>query len=189
MAQQSWLETILRSLNVELPLRDNLDDYIDIIVPEIRKWGEDLSEMNYYSSKGGKPWPEVRDEDNFHNTIVHFFNEGGEYLRSTDGNVIKGQWRLLEGTNKMIIDLGGGLSELYELAYLDSYFFILKKHGDQKRARKYFAMGFEPYIKGLEWRDYVEELFNTYRRKHRTYQLITGAVVILIIIVLALSFF
>ena len=207
------LETVLRSLNVELPHRESLDEYLDIIIPAVRKWGEDLGETKYYSQEGGKPWLEVRDEDNFHNTIVHFFNElqqggnpaSGEYLRSTDGNVIKGRWRLLEGTNKMIIEMGGGgggggdkgggggggggQSELYELAYLDSYFFILKKHGEQRGRRKYFAMGFEPFIKGLEWRDYAEALFNTYRSKHRTYQITMAIVVILVILVLALSFF
>ena len=198
MAEQSWLETILRSLNVELPFRDTLDEYLDIVIPEVRKWGEDLAETKYYSHPGGKPWLEVRDEDNFHNTIVHFFNDQGEYLRSTDGNVIKGRWRLLEGTNKMIIEAGGGgdkggggggVSELYELAYLDAHFFILKKHGEQRGRRKYFAMGSESYIRGLEWRDYAEALFNTYRSKHRTYQITMGVIVVLVILLLALSLF
>ncbi|MBK7409037.1 MAG: hypothetical protein IPJ40_13855 [Saprospirales bacterium] len=191
MAEQSWLETILRSLNVELPLRENLDEYLDLIIPEVRKWGEDLSETHYYSNPGGKPWLEVRDEESFHNTIVHFFNENGEYLRSTDGNVVKGRWRLLEGTNKIIIEAGsdkGGLSELYELAYMDAYFFILRKHGSQHGRRRYFAMGFEPYVQNLEWRDFAEALFNTYRSKHRTYQLTMGIILFLVILILALSF-
>ena len=192
MAEQNWLETILRSLNVELPFRENLDEYLDIIIPKVRKWGEDLGETHYYSNPGGKPWLEVRDEDNFHNTIVHFFNDNGEYLRSIDGNVIKGRWRLLEGTNKMIIEAGGdkgGTSELYELAYMDSYFFILRKHGSQRGRKKYFAMGYEPFIQSLEWRDYAEALFNTYRSKQRTYQLMAGIVLVLVILIILLSFF
>ena len=192
MEQQNWLETILRSLNVELPPRESLDEYLDIIIPEVRKWGEDLAETKYYSHPGGKPWLEVRDEENFHNTVLHFFNDNGEYLRSTDGNVIKGRWRLLEGTNKMIIeagDKGGGMGELYELAYLDTYFFILKKHGSQSRRKKYFAMGFEPYVKGLEWRDFAEALFNTYRSKHRTYQIAIAVIAVVVLILLLFSFF
>lgn len=195
VAELSWYETLLRSLNVELPWRETLDEYLDIIIPAVRKWGEDLKETKYYSRKGGKPWLEVRDEDNFHNTIVHFFNEGGEYLRSTDGNVLKGRWRLLEGTNKMIIEVGmddkdkGGTAELYELGYLDSQFLILKKHGEQRGRRKYFAMGYEPFITGLEWRDYAEALFNTYRNKHRTYQIAAAVVLILVILFVAFSVF
>jgi hypothetical protein len=188
--EQNWLETILRSLNVELPELDSLDEYVDEIIPKVRKWGEDLSETHFYSSPGGKPWLEVRDEENFHNTVLHFFNDGGEYLRSTDGNVIKGRWRLLEGTNKMLIESGGdkgGLTELYELAYLDNYFFILQKHGSQQRRKKYFAMGFELYVKGYEWRDYAEALFNTYRSRHRTYQYTMAGVIILVIVILLLS--
>lgn len=190
--ENSFLESIARSLNVELPRRDNLDDYLDLILPEISRWGEDLYEQENYVAPGGKPWLEVRDEDNFFNTIVHFFNENGEYLRSTDGNVIKGKWRLLENTNKMIIELGGdkgGLSELYELAFLNKYFFILQKHGNQLRNRRYFVMGFEPAIQGLEWRDYVEALFNIYRSKHRSYQMMMAAAIIVVIIVILLSIF
>jgi hypothetical protein len=190
---QNWLESLLRSLNVELPHRENLEEYIDMIVPAVRKWGEDLSETKYYSSSGGKPWLEVRDEADFHNTILHFFNPEGEYLRATDGNVLRGKWRVLEGTNKMIIDLsgdkGGGISELFELAYMDAEFFILKKHGNQLGRRKYLTMGFEPYTSGLEWRDYAEALFNTYRSKARTYRYALAFAVFVAILILLFSIF
>lgn len=191
MEQQNWLETLLRSLNVELPPLDTLDEYLAEIIPLVRKWGEDLGETQFYSVPGGKPWLEVRDEENFHNAVLHFFNEDGEYLRSVDGNVIKGRWRLLEGTNKIIIEVGsdrGGVSELYELAYLDTYFFILRKHGGPPGRKKYFAMGYEPYIQGLEWRDYTEALFNTYRSKHRIYQYTMAAIVLFVLIILFFSF-
>lgn len=187
------IETFLRSLNIELPIRDTLDEYLDIIIPSVRKWGEDLGETKYYSKEGGKPWLEFRDQDNFHNTILHFFNVGGEYLKSTDGNVIKGKWRLLEGTNKLIIEIGdlekGGTAELFELAYLDSNFFILRKHGEQPGRRKYTSLGYEPYIQGLEWRDYAEALFSTYRNKARTYQIVAAVVIIVIAAAVAASIF
>ena len=191
--ENNILETVARSLNVELPYRENLDEYLDMILPVVRRWGEDINEVANYSVKGGKPWLEVRDEENFHNVVVHFFNEGGEYLKSIDGNVMRGKWRILEGTNKIIIELGGGgkpvQTELYELAYLDQTFFILKKHGNQQRNRKYFAMGFELSVAGLEWRDYVELLFNNYRRRHQSYRLTVGFVAVVILIILIYAFF
>jgi hypothetical protein len=94
---------------------------------------------------------------------MHFFNDKGEYLRSTNGDILKGRWRLLPDTNKIIIEAGS--SELYDLAYLDSAFFILRKSG-APGGRKYFVMGIERYVKGLEWREFVDLLFSIYLQKH-----------------------
>ncbi|MEM1219362.1 MAG: hypothetical protein AAGH79_10635 [Bacteroidota bacterium] len=192
--ENNFLEVVARSLNVELPERSTMDDYLDLIIPEIRQWGEDLNETKFYVQKGGKPWMEIRDEANFTSTILHFFNEGGEYLRSTNGDIIRGKWRLLENTNKMIIEAAGGGkdkggSELYELAYLDNAFFILKKHGQQNRKRRYFAMGYEYAVKGLEWKDYIELLFNTYRSKHSNYRSVIIIIMVVIVIIVLLSIF
>jgi hypothetical protein len=189
--ENKWLEPVLRSLNVELPPRDTFEEYLDLILPEIRQWSEDLEEEHFFSMEGGKPWLEVRDEENFHNSIVHFFNPKGEYLRSIDGNVIRGKWRLLEGSNKMLIETQEKASsmEMYELAYLDRYFFILKKHGNQARRRNYFVMGFEPAVQGLEWRDYVEALFNIYRNRKGSYRFVIYIIAIVIVIIVLLSIF
>lgn len=192
--ENNFLETVARSLNVELPNRQTLNEYLDLIIPEIRKWGEDLHETKFYVRKGGKPWLEIRDEANFTSTVIHFFNENGEYLRSTNGDVIKGKWRLLEDTNKMMIEaVGGGKdkggTELYELAYLDNTFFILKKHGEPNQRRKYFVMGYEYSVKGLEWKDYVELLFNTYRSRHSSYRTVIIIILVVIVIIVLLSIF
>ena len=186
--ENKFLDNLLQTLEVDLPQRESLDEFLELIIPEIRKWGEDLYETEYYSQQGGKPWLEFRDEDNFHNTVLHFFNEGSEYLKSTDGNVIRGKWRLLENTNKMIIESGNN-TELFELAFLNSTFFIFFKHGEQQRRRKYLVLGYEPATSGLEWLDYVELLFNIVRANNRKVQVTTAAIIIVILIVLLLSVF
>jgi len=168
--ENKFLDKLSRSLNVELPERDSFKEYLDLILPEIRQWGEDLYETDYY----------------FHEAVLHFFNPNGEYLQSVDGNVMRGKWRLIEGTNKMIIDMGSK-SELYELAYLDSDFFILRKHGN--RTSQYFTMAFEPYYRGLEWKDYVEALFNKYRANHGSYKSVIGVIAVIILIVILFSIF
>ncbi len=208
--ENKLVDKVSRSFSVELPIRETLDQYLDMIIPEVRPWGEDLNEKEHYVSNGGKPWLEFRDDKNFHEAVLHFFNEGGEYLQSIDGNVSRGRWRLLDGSNKIILEMSNR-SELYELAFLSSAFFILKKHGyrsdrggdsDQRQdgddrggkkkkggRPKYFVMGYEPYMIGLEWRDYVELLFNTYRSQHNTYKTLAIFLVILLAVIILFSLF
>ncbi|MCB0644238.1 MAG: hypothetical protein KDC44_21490 [Phaeodactylibacter sp.] len=206
--ENKFLENIARSLNVELPYRENLKEYLQLILPEIQSWSEDISERNFYSSRGGKPWMEIRDEDNFNSKVLHFFNDQSEYIRSVNGDITRGKWRYMGDTNKFIIELGGGggggggsnkgkdsgggggggspkSSELFDLAYLDANFFILKKSGRDK----YFFMGREGLVGGLEWRDCIELLFNNYRNRHKNYQLAVGAILVIVVIVILLSVF
>lgn len=205
------LENIGDEFEIALPNKEKLDDYLDMILPGIRKFSEDLREMENYVIAGGKPWLEIRDDPGFQETVLHFFNEGGEYLQSVDGNVTRGRWRLLDATNKIIIEQGGGgggnkgggnrsgggkggggnpsKSELFELAFLNKQFFILKKHGDQfgKRNRKYKVMGYEGAIRGLKWKDCIELLFNEYRNQVGPFNYLVIAAIVLVVIVILLS--
>ena len=140
-----------------------------------------------------KPWLEIRDDENFHEAVLHFFNEEGEYLVSVDGNVYNGTWQIVEKINKVILErpFGGAMQrELFDLAFMNSDFLILRKHGDQqsKGFSKYFVMGRENIVKNLEWRDTMEYLFNSYRNNS---QIITFVIIFIIIaaIVLVFSFF
>jgi hypothetical protein len=183
--ENKLLDKVARTLNVELPYAETMDGYIDQIIGYIRPLGEDLREEHFYLEK---PWLEIRDDVNFHRTILHFFNPGGEYLRSVDGDVSGGSWRYLEGANKFLIEHGGG-AELFDLAYLDRDFFILDKHGDQERRghRKYTVMIWEPVGKRLEWRDAMELLFNKYRNNNSYYITIALIILVLVAIMLVLS--
>ncbi len=191
------LQKIDQTFELNLPPQETLDGYLDSMLPNVRHLGEDLREMDFYVAGGGKPWLEVRDDPSFQETVLHFFNEGGEYLQSVDGNVSRGKWRLLDSTNKIIIEQGGrsggdpSRSELYELAFLNSTFFILKKHGDQSRKnkRKYLFMGYEGSIRGLKWLDCMELLFNEYRSQWGSFQNYVVIAVVILIIFLLLSWF
>ncbi len=185
------LSDIEETFEVDLPQRESLDDYLDAVLPDIAPLGEDLREQAYYVMPGGKPWLEIRDDPGFQESVLHFFNENGEYLQSVDGNVSKGRWRLLDGTNKIIIEQGGsggpGRSELYELAFLNARFFILRKHGNPNRhGRRYFFMGFEPAVRRLKWKDCVELLYNEYRSQWGAFQYL---LVVALLIVAAVALF
>ncbi len=157
---------ISRAFSPELPPElGNMDEHLDFIIPQVVQYGEDLREEHFWLTKR---WKEVRDEDGFHEAILHIFNPGGEYLLSLDGNLIKGSWRQLGGYNSLIIEIGGR-SELFDLRFLNLDFIILTKHGDQgrKNLRRYFFLVHESASKGngreLEWRQLMEKLFNTWR--------------------------
>ena len=183
--QNSFLDKLTRSFSLELPKRDSMDEYLDFIIPLVRPWGEDLYETEYYLDTR---WLEIRDEDEFHESVLHIFQEENSYLLSIDGNIAKGEWRFLPKSNTLILEqtVDGSVvkSELYDLAFMNSDFFILKKHGDQVRKgqKKYFVMGRENIVRGLEWRDVMELLFNRYRSNSQF------IVIVVIIVVLIAAF-
>lgn len=150
----------------------------------IRPWSEDLYEQEYYLDVR---WKEIRDDDQFHESVLHIFREEEEYLHSIDGNISKGVWRLLPKSNTMILerlaDDAVVTSELYDLAFLNNSFFVLKKHGIH--SRKYFMMAREPIVRNLEWKDVMELMFNSYRNNS---QFIVFVVVIVLILAVILVF-
>jgi hypothetical protein len=101
-----------------------------------------------------------------------------------DGNIQKGGWRFMPENNSFILDYLGR-SELYDLAYLDPNFFILKKHGDQVRKgqQKYFLLAREGYVRGLTWREVMDLLFNIYRGSASYMVLVVAAIIFSVVII------
>ena len=110
----------------------------------------------------------MREEEGFHEAILHIFSEGGEYMLSIDGNLVKGNWRQLGDYNSLVVEINGK-SELFDVRFLNAEFMILSKHGDQARKgqRRYFVLVHEPASKyqgrDLDWRNIMEKLFNVWR--------------------------
>ena len=160
------LRDIGRAFSPDLP-KDlgNMDHHLDFILPKVIPYGEDLREEKYWL---GKRWKEVRDDEGFHEAILHIFNPGNEYLLSLDGNVIRGTWKQLNDYNTLILEVGGR-SELFDLRFMNGEFIVMTKHGDQARKglRKYFCLAFEPVTassgRELDWRNIMERLFNVWR--------------------------
>ncbi len=162
----SIFNDISRAFSPDLP-RDlgTMDQHLDFILPKVIPYGEDLREEQYWI---GKRWKEVRDDEGFHEAILHIFNTGGEYLLSLDGNLVKGTWRKLGTYNTLIIEIAGR-SELFDLRFLNTDFLVLTKHGDQGRKgqRRFFCLIHERSAsspKGeLDWRNVMEKMFNVWR--------------------------
>ena len=158
-----------------------MEDYLVNILPNIKPWSEDLYEEEYYMDVR---WMEVRDDEHFHESILHIFRPKGEYMIVRDGDINTGRWKTLPNSNTMILE-NGNRSELYDLEFLNSDFFILRKHGDQARKgmRTYFVMGREDVVSRLEWRDMMELLFNLYRSNSKVIVYVAVLVVIVAIII------
>jgi hypothetical protein len=141
------------------------DEHLDFIIPKVAPYGEDLSETNFWVDKR---WREVRDDEAFHEVFLHIFNTGGEYMMVVDGNIFKGTWKQLSGSNSMIMEISGR-SELFELRYLNNDFLILSKHGDQARKgqRRYFMLVRDGVARGkhgdIDWHNAMEAMFNVWR--------------------------
>jgi hypothetical protein len=179
-----FIGSVTGVLETELPKQEKLDDYVDFILEKIGSWGHGLSEKEFFI---GKRWLEVRDQYDFVEDILHIFNEADEYLISIDGNIITGKWRLLAGDKGMIIEQGDK-KELYDLAYLDENYLILRKHGDQMRRgqSKYFVLATESSASKLSWHQLMDELYNVHRG-NVNYTYTVTATIVLIIVALILS--
>jgi len=160
------LRDISRALSPELPKElGNMDEHLDFILPKVIPYGEDLRETEFWLNKR---WKEVREEEGFHEAILHIFTPEGEYLNSLDGNLMKGTWRQIGVENVLIVELGGR-NELFDLRFLNHDFMVLVKHGDQARKgqRRFFLLVREPVTRSpqgdLDWRNMMEKLFNVWR--------------------------
>ena len=174
------LDKVAKPFNVELPEVDGLYDALDKVLPAIRKHSEDLREEEFFLRRN---WIELRDEEDFHEVILHVFDDGGEYVRSTNGNIECGEWRLMNG--KFVYGSSSCDGEVFDLAFLDEEFFILKKHGNSRLFdRRYHVFIIEPLYRKLEWNEAVEYLFDKYRNSNGF--LITAALLLVMVIVLAL---
>jgi len=132
------------------------DVQLDLILEQISDWSEEIEEFEeneYFKTR----WIQVLEED-IDDTILHlFFKENNEYLYSLDGDILfRGEWKILNENNSLIIDrlVNNQVtkSELFDLAYLSEDFFILKKHGDQRKKgkAKYLFLGREDLVENLE---------------------------------------
>ncbi len=172
------LDRLGQSFRVEMPKADSLNGYLNAVLPKVRPWSEDLKEEKFYTSR---PWMEIRDDDSFHALVLHFFNAEGEYIKSIDGEGHAGSWR--HQNNKLFITLGDDM-EIFDLAFLDGEFFILRKSGKGT----YFFMMIEGRGRAYKdrWRDAVELLFKKSQSNVSFYILIAIAVVLAVFILLVL---
>jgi hypothetical protein len=178
--ESKLLDRLSSTLELEMPVCDSIDEYVDKITPYVKKYSEGLKEDLF----ADKRMVEVRDTDTYHESVLHVFKTGGEYLVVVDGNITKGSWSFMLGGMNITY---GGKNEFYECAFLNEDFFVLKKHGDQVRKGNpkysFYAVESSVKVKGkfLPWRDVMESYFNLYRENSQMTLMIIGVVFIAIV--------
>lgn len=176
----SFLDKVESYFELEQPKFDSLDEAIDTVVPKVQGYSSDLRDENSYLDKR---WVEIRDTDDFHEAVLYIFRKGGECLISLEGNIVKGSWKYLQESNTWLWSSGKG-EELYDLIFLNSTFFILKKHGNKQRHRKYFVLVTEGMARRFNWRDMFLSLHNQYldSAKFRLWTVILVAFIVFILV-------
>lgn len=146
-------------MDTELPRFNSLDEGLDHVLKYVGIFTEDLPEKQFYINKR---WREVRDDPSFQENVLHVFQENGTYLRILDGDIAAGNWELSLGG--LIIKFAGR-NELYERAFINEDFMVLRKHGDQtsKGLRKYFFLVREPLVPNREWTDQLDLIYEIYK--------------------------
>jgi hypothetical protein len=201
MEENLILSYFARIFRLDLPDLETMDEYLDFILPKVRHLSSNLSNDDIFTD--GKYWLEISDADDAHESILHLFSpteepDGGSaegsYMYSIDGNMMEGQWARMGGGTILI---NGLAYEMFDLVFLNSDFFILKKHGNHGGVKYLFlanenkiSQQYEWYdVMGrrrdqvrLEWRDIMELIFDIYRYNVFFISSAIGLVVLMFII-------
>lgn len=186
------ISRIFTSMNNDLPKFDNLDQGVDFLMKYLRGFSDGLDEYDKYVNKR---WLEARTDIKFHESVLHIFEEDGNYLRIIDGDIYSGGW---EHRHNGFIKQINKSNELFELVFLNDSFFIIKKYGDhsakKNHQQKYFFLVTERQVKILrgklrrdpEWPDILEEMYLIYKN-NTNYTMIVVTFFFIIIVILLLS--
>ncbi len=171
------LDQIAAVFNVDLPEFANLDQAIDYILPNIKPWGEDLSEKKFFLNKW---WVHMRDDVTSQESVMYVFRESGECTVVANGNMSGKSWKQFDNSNRLTWD-----KELYDLAYLNNDVFIIKKVG--KHSPKYFMFVREGLAR-MDWRDLMDLLYSRYRKSQEAYMIgLVAAVVVVLLVLFSLA--
>ena len=196
MLRNSLLQQFFNLMGLNLPRLETMDEYIDFILPRIKFTSKRIKNSSYFQNIR---WLQVSDQDEDTTAVIHIFSPifhpaeiktgkvagGATYIYGENGNLARGTWTTVKKTGSVILKYKFGdknVYRLHELAFLDSNFFILKKHFNPQKplvGSKYIFLARERYIKRsdyvipwddakdydyvLPWRDIIELLYNTYR--------------------------
>jgi len=182
------IDDALQLFEPKLEYRETLSEYLDMVIPEVRQWSEDLREDEFWVNV---PWLEVNDND-LYKKVVHIFRPEGVYLRSEHGVVQEGSWQWLDPYEKLLIKLEVQEEEdeeaverqwLYNRRFLDGTFFILQLDDEET----YLALGHELKIGRLEWRQYLEALYFHYKSRRDNVVLVISIITVVVASILFFS--
>ncbi len=151
------MEIELYNADDEQPIIETtLDQYIEEILPKLYPLSNEIGNTDDFEDIR---WLEFNDNSISKFECLHIFMPHEEYLQTSDGNLSKGNWRILKDKHTIITEINGK-SELYDIEFINDKFFILSKQGNQKSkgTRKFVVLGKEELIKNLNFDEKVSFL-------------------------------
>lgn len=154
-------------ISAKLPEYDSLDGYLSFILNRTAKYSNIIENRSFIVNKR---WTEIRDDDNFHEVVLHIFKLNDDtsdefkdqpFVKVIDGNVTNGEWSTIEGGNGLFVKHLKE-HEFYDLRFINEDFLVLQKHGNQ-RQRTYLFLVNERIANNREWREIVEIFYDVYR--------------------------
>ena len=182
--QERLLDKIAEPFNIQLPERSTMDKTIDTILKEIVKNSNALKETEYWVNR---QWIEKSDDLADNSVKLFIFQEDGKIMISTNGKISYQSWKIVPGTQKITIGPSPGSGELYNLAFLDGDFLIIRRHGDPRAHKRRYRMWVNERTAGrLEWNEALEMLYSKYRNTSTPFIVAALLVVLTILLFFAL---
>ena len=160
---------------------DSFEEGIEKVLPYIQSVSDELSDTEVYTEQR---WVEVRDDIDFHESVLHVFKSDGSYMRIVEGNIELGSWSY--DVNGFILKYQS-IHEFYEPAFIDDHFFILKKHGTNTvNKKRYMFFTTESNKEKYTWAELITVLYRDFYRQNHHIMII---VMVLLVIVGTILFF
>jgi hypothetical protein len=183
------LDKIAEPFNLNLPEYATLEEMIDGVLPAVARFGE--VDMNDEASPlYTTNWVKMTDRPGATAVELYVFQgyQRGEIRTVTDGVVGAQAYEVEESGRRIIV--GQSImrdSYLYELAFLDEDFLILRRHGNAANMdHRYLFFCREAIGTRLTWNEALERLVDKYRNSQ--FPLLAVAIFVAAVIAVLLYF-
>ena len=182
------LDRIAEPFNANLPEYKTMEQMLNEILPAVKPF----SEPSLTSSEKllNVEWVKMTDKPGETQLILYRYRASGEIRISVDGDMDSLSYTILEDNPKRVV-IGQNMyrdSKLYNLAFLDNDFLILKRHGNQDNISakdRYLMFCSEPIGTRLTWDEALEKLVVKYRNNAMPW----GWIMLVLGVILALVFY
>jgi hypothetical protein len=179
------LDKIAEPFNLQLPEYESMEQMIDNVLPAVKKFSEPSFD-DETASLLRVEWVKMSDRPGDTVVSLYRFQEGGEIRIANDG-ALEAQAYEAEGKRIIIGDSIYRNSFLYELAFMDNDFLILKRHGNAANIKnKYLFFCRESIGTRLTWNEALEKMVDKYRNSQ--FPLLIVALIVTLLIAAMLYF-
>ena len=181
------LDKIAEPFNLNLPEYASMEEMIDNLLPVVGRYSDaSLADENAAIYK--VDWVKMTDVPGVKVVSLHtFMANSGEVRIANDGKMDAMSFKVLNAKRVIVGQSIHREAYLYELAFMDNDFLILKRHGNEAnfQSGKYLFYCREAIGTRLEWHEALEQIADKYRNNNFPWWIV---VMVLAIVVGALAY-